>query len=592
MRSHYSTGTPQSTPVKSGKEPLIHNESPSPSLTTQTPDKHHPSPPHPRRTRSGGVALSVAQVRKAAQCRPQQAQIKTAIKQILSRPAQAQIHKPQNVATKLPQSFEMLGEFFDSLESSIRLLRLKGSMTTFTNISPKIQCLTDRRFSYQKLGQLKYILPEAIEIKKVLIFDERTSCMKSDLHVTLDVDAIHCDPKSKSNSENKNLYLRKLFGHRLLEFHKAHPQIDEVPEEMLPEPFNQSQQDGHTHIITSPSMPFAEETSTGALENEQPVVASLLPRSFRTHFSKKIRNVEVETWDTKSLEVSAQTSIPPVPMPRLNQISSNVELSSAAPSPLKWSLKRTSSCASPSHLSIFHCPTMISTCLPATPIKDRGDMKNKDGSPTKIDTIQTTPAKLVLTPARPMTATPALHPPKRSYMSPDGDSISTPIKLVRRPPRSRSLKFDTPVKNKKFVDEVSKMEGGLVDDDDDILPEDLLESIREKERRAIEERDPAISQAKRRRQMIAFLPKLFNMIHFLFQSIKRSIITKEELIHKIIASHCDLVDRKEVEEQLNLLLELVPEWISEKLASGGDLLVCINKMSSVESIRIRLAEAK
>jgi chromatin licensing and DNA replication factor 1 len=28
----------------------------------------------------------------------------------------------------------------------------------------------------------------------------------------------------------------------------------------------------------------------------------------------------------------------------------------------------------------------------------------------------------------------------------------------------------------------------------------------------------------------------------------------------------------EVEEQLNLLVELVPEWISEKLASGGDLL--------------------
>jgi hypothetical protein len=43
--------------------------------------------------------------------------------------------------------------------------------------------------------------------------------------------------------------------------------------------------------------------------------------------------------------------------------------------------------------------------------------------------------------------------------------------------------------------------------------------------------------------MIASLPKLFNMIHFLFQSIKRSVITKEELIHKIIASHCDVVDR-------------------------------------------------
>lgn len=59
----------------------------------------------------------------------------------------------------------------------------------------------------------------------------------------------------------------------------------------------------------------------------------------------------------------------------------------------------------------------------------------------------------------------------------------------------------------------------------------------------MEERDPAISQAKWRRQMIASLPKLFNMIHFLFQSIKRSVITKEELIHKIISSHLQITDR-------------------------------------------------
>jgi hypothetical protein len=71
----------------------------------------------------------------------------------------------------------------------------------------------------------------------------------------------------------------------------------------------------------------------------------------------------------------------------------------------------------------------------------------------------------------------------------------------------------------------------------------FLLQIIEKERKALEERSPAISQAKRRRQMIASLPKLFNMIHFLFQSIKRSVITKEELMHKIIASHCDIVDR-------------------------------------------------
>lgn len=73
-----------------------------------------------------------------------------------------------------------------------------------------------------------------------------------------------------------------------------------------------------------------------------------------------------------------------------------------------------------------------------------------------------------------------------------------------------------------------------------------LLQIREKERKAIEEQDPAISQAKRRREMIVGLPKLFNMIHFLFQSINRSVVTKEELMHKILASHCDIVDRSKL----------------------------------------------
>lgn len=67
--------------------------------------------------------------------------------------------------------------------------------------------------------------------------------------------------------------------------------------------------------------------------------------------------------------------------------------------------------------------------------------------------------------------------------------------------------------------------------------------IREKEIKAMEERNPAISQAKRRQKMIASLPKLFNMIHLMFQSINRAVITKEELVSKIISGHCDIVDR-------------------------------------------------
>lgn len=40
--------------------------------------------------------------------------------------------------------YKLLEEFFGGLVSSIRLLQLKGSSTTFTNISAKVECLTDR----------------------------------------------------------------------------------------------------------------------------------------------------------------------------------------------------------------------------------------------------------------------------------------------------------------------------------------------------------------------------------------------------------------------------------------------------------------
>lgn len=71
----------------------------------------------------------------------------------------------------------------------------------------------------------------------------------------------------------------------------------------------------------------------------------------------------------------------------------------------------------------------------------------------------------------------------------------------------------------------------------------LYMQIREKERKAMEERDPAISQAKRRREIISELPKLFNTVHFLFQSSKRNVITREELIYQITTSRFDMVDR-------------------------------------------------
>lgn len=73
------------------------------------------------------------------------------------------------------------------------------------------------------MAQLKFILPEVIEIKRVLVLDERTSCMKPNLHVTLNVDALENDGKLKSEVGIMNL--RKVFRSRLVDFSKFHPEV-------------------------------------------------------------------------------------------------------------------------------------------------------------------------------------------------------------------------------------------------------------------------------------------------------------------------------------------------------------------------------
>lgn len=116
--------------------------------------------------------------------------------------------------------------------------------------------------------------------------------------------------------------------------------------------------------------------------------------------------------------------------------------------------------------------------VPATPVKGIYPIRNDDGLPTESDDIQSTPAKLALTPIRLMAATPALQPPKRCYMTPNDESTTSSVdKLARRPPRTRSLKFDTPVKNKNVEDEGPDVDGTPVDNDFDILSEDLLQSV-------------------------------------------------------------------------------------------------------------------
>ncbi|KAM1346390.1 hypothetical protein ACFX13_036445 [Malus domestica] len=85
-------------------------------------------------------------------------------------------------------------------------------------------------------------MPELIEIKKVLIKDERTSCLKPDLLVTINADALEGDGKSKPVGGG-SMHLRKAFHKRFADLSKSHPEDYEIPEETLLQPFGPTKQD-------------------------------------------------------------------------------------------------------------------------------------------------------------------------------------------------------------------------------------------------------------------------------------------------------------------------------------------------------------
>ncbi|URE36593.1 L-type lectin-domain containing receptor kinase [Musa troglodytarum] len=86
-----------------------------------------------------------------------------------------------------------------------------------------------KSFTCAHLAQSKYIMPEAIMIKKVLLHDETTCCVKPKLQITLHVDAVAENINGESGS--KYSILTKLFRERIVDFYNGHPQEDEIPEE-------------------------------------------------------------------------------------------------------------------------------------------------------------------------------------------------------------------------------------------------------------------------------------------------------------------------------------------------------------------------
>ncbi|CAK9146485.1 unnamed protein product [Ilex paraguariensis] len=421
-----------------------------------------------------------------------------------------------------------------------------------------------RKFTYRHLAQLKHILPEAVQVDKILIHDEETMCMNPTLKLSLLFDVV------EGHHEQSNfIALCKVFASRLYNFCSTHPEGCEIPEAVLPEPFNQ-------RSITMPSDSLPLHLSTESLPTSietKPINSFCLHPSFSKHFSRK--NAVAET----------QNFISPVSLSSIGDVyRSNQDVGI-------WQLKTS--------LNPCSQPTIITNPVELTyPLQYFSS-----------GTCENTPMKLQLEAGHLMVETPVQSTPKRSIPSSDGKlkTMTIPDRTPCNMSAKRSLNFSCLEGEEGFLnsitDEIEQykvVEGNVSSSHAPLqecapLPSSappgslgcwptkhlLAAPAARLAGGALVEVNSCCSAKDHRinpsglvlqKRLSASLSDLVALIHQIFRSVNCSSITKEELMHKIIIQNCDIVERGEVEDQLELLEKLVPDWICRNLAPSGDLL--------------------
>lgn len=479
---------------------------------------------------------------------------------ILSRtPAKANETLPikhKTEAGELPEKYKTISEFFDRMTSSLRLLSLRKKSPTFKNICSQVQILTGRKFSYKHLAQIKFILPEAVETERILIHDEKTKCMEPEMIITLLFDIV------KGHDEQSDyLALRVVFASRLFDFYSTHTESCEIPEAALPEPFNK-----RSISTTADALPV---DSTALLQSNhiqaELLNSSHLHSSFSRHFSQK--DLVEETEKTRLLAS-------PIPLLSIkyDRRHQDTEPQSASPD----------SCIEPAiatnPVQLTNPPCFSSVSCESTPIK----------LPLKSENL--------------MIETPAQSTPQRSQPSCDKLKTTTILKrTASNMSAKRTLDFTYSEGEDRLLN--STADGILLYEvAPNMIPQGETKSfIEENNTASLAAPLPKVSSccsssdnvinrsaSTSNQQISCCLPDLVAIIDQIFQYANCSSITKEELVHKIIMNTLDIVERREVEEQIEQLEKLVPDWIGKKLAPSGDILYNIKKVSDLKSVCERL----
>lgn len=455
---------------------------------------------------------------------------------------------------------------------------MRKKSPTFQNISAQVEVLTQRKFSYGHLARIKYLLPEAIQMDKILVHDKKSLCMKPDMKIGVLFDVVE-----GHDEESDFIALRQVFTSRLLDYFIKHPEACDIPQAILPGPFNLSkgatfEDKAGDHSMAIFCEPFNEISETiapepmitdqsreylpAAIESQMLSTPSHLRPSFNRHFSQKTPSEE------EKVQLLASSPVP-------SSVSPSGDLHNEH-------LNEARTGESPEFCSKFNFRTNLDieserarqSCIPYSKYTSFNPLPSQPINPEVSADVYTSTSpkckpdssvdKLLL-------ETPAQSTPRRAMHSSDDKHKDTTgqKQTLSCKPAKRVLDFSYMEADKG----ASEYYEFLHDSSTQPLAgsSSLLKKVEGSLGHSSVDQKTCQSDTVHQ-QMSIQLPDLVSLVHHIFQSVNFSPITKEELVHKIILDSLDIVDRREVEEQIGILEKQVPDWICRLPAPSGDVL--------------------
>lgn len=366
--------------------------------------------------------------------------------------------------------------------------------------------------------------------------------MKPDVKITL-----HFDDVEDHQEHSKFMPLSSLFVSRLMKFLHKHAQDCDIPEAVLPDPFN-------LRCLTSNADLPVDVSSS---HESRSLSSSHLCPSFSPCFSRQTPFAEAKT-DQFSVPLSTCS-------PCESECTLHQELDS----------KRTSPESSKSSINLDN----VEECQPISGCSLVGNER--------------TPMK-ILPEGEIMLETPAQPVPKRSVpitedkhkKMTDQDSVVLNVTV------KRSLDFSTLAGEEMSPDLISgsiehhdlNIERKTISKEDHVNADICPNEVQAKSCCFSKEEKIYLSHLTAAPQKSFSLSDLVRLIHRIFQSVGCRSMTKVELVHKLIVNDYDIDENTDVKGQIELLERLVPDWLCKKPAPSGDLLYSIKKVSDLNSV--------